>query len=170
MRCRWYVYDVVFHDSFFFPFSFDISLTQTAPAKHEASEKNKQMSEFYAKHNIAEMISRLTGVLMRDKPADPIAHVIQHLLSPEKGITKCDDVTPFMNDESKAYLLKHKIHYLFDEFLNNMLDDMPVDENGVSVCNLYYILGEGEKKKKKKKKKKTLSGCCWIRDDVDAVE
>eukprot|EP01060_Flectonema_neradi_P039684 TRINITY_DN881_c0_g3_i2.p1 TRINITY_DN881_c0_g3~~TRINITY_DN881_c0_g3_i2.p1 ORF type:complete len:153 (+),score=19.39 TRINITY_DN881_c0_g3_i2:47-505(+) len=104
----------------------------TAPAKHEPSDKNKNMAEFYAKHNIAEMISRLTGVLMRDKPADPIAHVIQHLLSPEKGITRCEDVTPYMNDESKAYLLKHKIHYLFDEFLNNMLDDMPIDENGTS--------------------------------------
>eukprot|EP01065_Artemidia_motanka_P031930 TRINITY_DN3886_c0_g1_i2.p1 TRINITY_DN3886_c0_g1~~TRINITY_DN3886_c0_g1_i2.p1 ORF type:complete len:159 (+),score=68.51 TRINITY_DN3886_c0_g1_i2:61-477(+) len=95
--------------------------------KKERPDRAKLMTEFFQKHGIAAMVSRLIGILMRDKPKDPVAHIVQHLLSPEKGVPPCEDVTPFMDDESRQYLLKHKIHFLFDEFLNHLVDNNPPD-------------------------------------------
>ncbi|KAJ9472146.1 hypothetical protein DIPPA_14463 [Diplonema papillatum] len=98
--------------------------------RKDATDKTKTMVDFYKRHDIASMISRLTAILLRDKPEDPIAHLIKHLVSPEVGVQACEDATPYMNQESADYLHKHRIHFIFDEFLTSMVDDAPVNEEG----------------------------------------
>eukprot|EP01059_Diplonema_ambulator_P008074 TRINITY_DN1759_c0_g1_i1.p1 TRINITY_DN1759_c0_g1~~TRINITY_DN1759_c0_g1_i1.p1 ORF type:complete len:111 (+),score=10.66 TRINITY_DN1759_c0_g1_i1:120-452(+) len=88
------------------------------------------MSDFFRKHDVASMISRLTAILVRDKPNDPIAHIISHLVSPEVGILICEDPSPYLDEASAAYLVKHRVHFMFEEFLANMMDDAPADQDG----------------------------------------
>lgn len=95
--------------------------------KKEKPDRAKQMPEYFQKHGIPGMVSVLIGILMRDKPPDPITEIVRHLISPQRGVKPCEDVTPYMNDASKQYLLKHRIHFLFDEFLNNLVDENPAD-------------------------------------------
>eukprot|EP01065_Artemidia_motanka_P001388 TRINITY_DN10628_c1_g1_i2.p4 TRINITY_DN10628_c1_g1~~TRINITY_DN10628_c1_g1_i2.p4 ORF type:complete len:144 (+),score=55.62 TRINITY_DN10628_c1_g1_i2:338-769(+) len=88
--------------------------------------KKERMAELFSKGNVGTLVASLVGVLLRDKPNDPIAHMVKHVLS-EKEVPDCDDATPYMDAAGKEYLKQHRIVIVIEEFLCGVAAEEPAD-------------------------------------------
>ena len=94
---------------------------------------NNNVKAFMAKHNVGVLLGVLTGVLLRDKPVDAIQHIITHMQNPV-NVPVCDDVSPYLNEESVKYLHEHNIHAVFDDLLSSIVDEFGMAEDSNVVC------------------------------------
>eukprot|EP01002_Notosolenus_urceolatus_P014651 NODE_6350_length_634_cov_18.647863_g5408_i0.p1 GENE.NODE_6350_length_634_cov_18.647863_g5408_i0~~NODE_6350_length_634_cov_18.647863_g5408_i0.p1 ORF type:complete len:162 (+),score=25.53 NODE_6350_length_634_cov_18.647863_g5408_i0:55-540(+) len=92
--------------------------------------------KYFTDYNIPETMNLILGALLKNKPPQPVSFCISFLRT--QAVLNSEDqeiqalqqhvpATPEQERLDKAYLVTHRIPFLFDELLNSLLTEKPED-------------------------------------------